>query len=222
MDPLDPLENHHNEELPPLETRRRLLIVQRIFFTVAIALSIVSGGGMLRAGLYHVLDNRAFAAAAALPPTPATASAPAKASHAGPLARLDIPRIGLSVVVLEGTDAWTLNRAVGHIHGTSYPGTAGNIGIAGHRDGYFKALREVHPQDEILLTSPDGSVQRYFVDQARIVQPDDVSVLAAGKRPSITLVTCYPFSYVGAAPKRYILTASRAPAPNEGREGPSS
>jgi sortase A len=125
-------------------------------------------------------------------------------------------------VVLDGTDAWTLNRAVGHIRGTSYPGTAGNVGIAGHRDGYFKALREVHPQDEILLTSPDGSVQRYFVDHARIVQPDDVSVLADGKRPSITLVTCYPFSYVGAAPKRYILTASRAPAPNEAREGPSS
>jgi LPXTG-site transpeptidase (sortase) family protein len=211
------MESPHDDGLPTLATRRRLLILQRVFFTFAIAFSIIYGGGVLRAALYHVFDNRAFdetlKAAARKPATTArqasaqTAAAPGPRS--GPLARLDIPRVGLSVVVRDGTDEWTLNRGAGHIAGTSYPGSDGNIGIAGHRDGYFRALRDVHPADEILLTSSDGSIERYRVESATIVKPEDVSVLARRASPSLTLVTCYPFSYVGSAPKRYVLTASR-------------
>src|SRR5262245_6660700 len=210
--------------LPSITPRRRLLQVQRIFFTFAIALSIIYGGGALSAALYHVLDNRAFDAAASAPGSlsgQTAADVPGKL-RTGPLAKLEIPKIGLSVVVLDGTDAWTLNRAVGHIAGTSYPGTDGNIGIAGHRDGYFRELRHLRPKDEILLTSSNGSVERYRVDQTRIVAPSDVSVLAAGKAPSITLVTCYPFSYVGSAPQRYVLTASKLVDESARREIPTS
>jgi len=203
-------------ELPAMETRRKLLILQRIFFAVAIALSIIFGGGVLRAALYHVLDNRAFDAAVnqaePLPSAEVAAAGlapPSSGPRAGPVAKLEIPRIGLSVIVRDGTDAWTLNRGVGHIMGTSYPGSDGNIGIAGHRDSFFRELRHVQSEDELVLTSPDGSVQRYRVDEVRIVSPSEVSVLADRKRPSVTLVTCYPFSYIGSAPQRYVLTASR-------------
>ena len=220
---MDPIRD--DNQLPPITTRRRLLHLQRIFFTFAIALSIIYGGGALSAALYHVLDNRAFDAATSGPaasPSGATPAADPGKPRTGPLARLEIPKIGLSVVVLDGTDAWTLNRAVGHIAGTSYPGAEGNIGIAGHRDGYFRELRHLRPSDEILLTSTNGSVERYRVDKTRIVAPGDVSVLAPGKTPSITLVTCYPFSYVGTAPQRYVLTASKIVAEPARREIPTS
>lgn len=95
------------------------------------------------------------------------------------------------------------------------------MGIAGHRDGYFKRLHDVHSRDEILLTSPNGSVERYLVEEARIVDPSDVSVLAARREPSLTLVTCYPFSYIGSAPKRFVLTASREPSAASGRIVPA-
>lgn len=217
----------NNDDLPSLEIRRRLMLLQRIFFTLAIALSIIFGGGVLRAALYHVLDNRAFekeigAATLAGEPRPQLAGLAPLASRTGPIAKLEIPRIGLSVIVLDGTDEWTLNRGVGHIAGTSYPGSNGNIGIAGHRDGYFRGLRKVQPRDEILLTSPDGAVARYLVEDARIVAPDNVTVLARRTAPSITLVTCYPFSYIGSAPKRYVLTASKVAEGVKSRDVPAS
>jgi len=219
-----------DEELPSVQTRRWLFLLQRIFIALAIAFSIIFAGGIIRAAIYHVLDNRAFDAQASsgaaargkISRSQGAAVMPASSgAHTGPLAKLEIPKIGLSVVVLDGTDSWTLNRGVGHIQGTSYPGSNGNIGIAGHRDGYFHGLRDVRPHDEILLTSPDGSVDRYLIDEARIVSPSDVSVLADRNTPSLTLVTCFPFSYIGSAPQRYVLTASRVdtvPVP----QGPSS
>lgn len=126
-----------------------------------------------------------------------------------PLAVLRIPRIGLEVAVLEGTDDLTLNRAVGHIGGTALPGEPGNVGIAGHRDGFFRGLKDVTPGDAVELALPSGD-ERYTVAEIRIVGPSDVSVLDPTSGKTITLVTCYPFYYVGAAPKRFILTAVSA------------
>jgi sortase A len=129
-----------------------------------------------------------------------------------PLAVLRIPRLGVETAVLEGTDDWTLNRAVGHIEDTARPGAAGNIGIAGHRDGFFRALEGVRTGDRLEMQTLDG-LHVYQIARTWIVGPDDVSVLDPTSAPSVTLVTCYPFYFVGPAPQRFIVRAERVSSP---------
>jgi sortase A len=124
-----------------------------------------------------------------------------------PAALLRIPKIRLEVPVLEGTDDLTMDRAVGFIAGTARPGEDGNIGISGHRDGFFRGLKDIREGDGIELVSARGT-DTYTIDRIVLVKPSDVSVLAPRARPSITLVTCYPFYIAGSAPKRYIVQAS--------------
>jgi sortase A len=124
-----------------------------------------------------------------------------------PLAVLRISKLGLEVPVLEGTDDITLNRGVGHIAGTGRPGDQGNIGIAGHRDGFFRVLKDIGPGDKIELVTP-SRIDIYTVDQIVLVSPKDVSVLQPRSSPSLTLVTCYPFYFIGSAPERYIVQSS--------------
>jgi sortase A len=125
-----------------------------------------------------------------------------------PLAVLRIPRIGLEVAVLEGTDDWTLNRAVGHIEDTPAPGTGGNTGIAGHRDGFFRGLKDVRSGDDLEIET-HAVVDRYRVERTWIVSPEDVYVLDPTSSPAVTLVTCYPFYFIGSAPQRFIVRAVR-------------
>lgn len=124
-----------------------------------------------------------------------------------PLAVLRIPALHLEVPVLEGTDELTLNRGVGRITGTSHPGEVGNIGIAGHRDGFFRGLKDISAGDNVELVRTSGT-DVYVVDRIRIMSPGDVSVLQPRTRDSLTLVTCYPFYFVGPAPSRFIVEAS--------------
>jgi sortase A len=126
-----------------------------------------------------------------------------------PLAILRIKKIGLEVAVLEGTDDLTLNRAVGHIEDTTRPGENGNVGIAGHRDGFFRGLKDIVKGDTLELETLSGT-QTYRVSDIWIVQPEDVYVLDPTPEPSITLVACYPFYFVGHAPQRYIVRATRS------------
>jgi len=126
---------------------------------------------------------------------------------APPLAILRIPKIGLEVPVLDGTDELTLNRAVGRIAGTATIETMGNLGIAGHRDGYFRGLKDVVVGDAIELETLTGK-GTFIIDNISIVMPTDVHVLAPTERPTITLVGCYPFYFVGKAPQRYIVRAT--------------
>ena len=126
-----------------------------------------------------------------------------------PLGVLEIPSLRLQVPVLEGTDDLTLDRAVGHIRGTAPVGESGNIGVAGHRDGFFRGLKDIHVGDSIDLHSQSGT-SHYLVDEIQIVPPSDISVLATRAKPSLTLVTCYPFYFVGSAPLRYIVHATAA------------
>ena len=128
-----------------------------------------------------------------------------------PLGVMEIPSLGLQVPILEGTDDLTLDRGVGHIAGTASPGDSGNIGIAGHRDGFFRGLKDIHVGDTIDIQSQQGN-SHYRVDEIEIVSPDDVFVLERRIRPSLTLVTCYPFYFVGSAPSRYIVHATLADA----------
>jgi len=122
---------------------------------------------------------------------------------------LRIPKIHVEAAVLEGTDELSLNRGVGRIQGTAQVGEDGNIGIAGHRDGFFRRLKDVGLGDTIEMVTP-RQTDTYIVDHVVIVNPDDVSVLRLRPSPSVTLVTCYPFYFVGSAPQRYIVQASIA------------
>jgi len=132
-----------------------------------------------------------------------------------PLAVLRIPGIELRVPVFDGTDELTLNRAVGRIEGTAVPGEPGNVGIAGHRDSFFRGLKDVAKGDRIELETLDGT-HTYEVTEITIVDPEAVEVLDPTPRPTVTLVTCYPFYYVGSAPERYIVRAERtASGPGE-------
>ena len=123
------------------------------------------------------------------------------------LAVLRIPALHLEVPVLEGTDEVTLNRGVGRIAGTSLPGQGGNIGIAGHRDGFFRRLKDIRTGDAIELVTISGT-DVFVVDRIRITKPADVSVLRPRTKHALTLVTCYPFYFVGPAPSRYVVEAS--------------
>lgn len=123
-----------------------------------------------------------------------------------PLAVLRIPKINLEVPVLSGIDELTLNRAVGHIAGTALPGEPGNVAIAGHRDGFFRGLKDLVIGDRLELETLTGS-EAYVISDLLIVDPHDVYVLAPTETPTVTLVTCYPFYYLGKAPRRFVVQA---------------
>lgn len=129
------------------------------------------------------------------------------ASVAPPIALLRVARINIEAPVLEGTDDLTLNRGLGRIAGTARPGQIGNIGIAGHRDGFFRQLRNIKPGDRVELETPRGTAT-YIVDHLQIVNPADANVLQSGSTSSLTLVTCYPFYFIGSAPQRFIVHAA--------------
>ncbi len=138
-------------------------------------------------------------------PAAAARRVPARGEVVG---RIEIPRLRVSAIVKAGSDARTLQLAVGHIPGTALPGEPGNVGLAGHRDTFFRRLGSIRPDDEIRVTTPDG-VYTYRVERTDIVEPTDVWVLDPTEQPALTLVTCYPFTYVGSAPQRFIVRAMR-------------
>ncbi|MEO8586187.1 MAG: class D sortase [Acidobacteriota bacterium] len=175
--------------------------------------------------LYQARQGRAFsdiehgAAAAAhgteTPETPAASAAtepfaPARGADPLVLGRIEIPRIGVSAIVREGDDDATLAVAVGHIPGTARPGTAGNMALAGHRDSFFRALRLIKVQDTIRIRTAGGRYE-YRVESTEVVQPGETRVLAPTHDAVLTLVTCYPFGWVGAAPDRFIVRARLSP-----------
>jgi sortase A len=127
-----------------------------------------------------------------------------------PLGRIEISSIDLAAMIMEGVDGRTLRHAVGHIPGTPLPGQQGNVALAGHRDTFFRGLRNIHKDDEITLTTLHGSFS-YRVDSTQVIEPKDTKVLDATADDFLTLVTCYPFYFVGPAPKRFIVRAHRIP-----------
>jgi sortase A len=139
--------------------------------------------------------------AASVPGVPAIAAS-------GLIGRLEIPRLGLSAILIEGDDPKTLRRAVGHIPGTPLPGQPGNAALTGHRDTFFRPLRNIRADDIVVVTTLQGEY-RYRVVSTRVVAPDNVAVLNSNASQILTLVTCYPFYFVGAAPSRFIVRAER-------------
>jgi sortase A len=128
-------------------------------------------------------------------------------SFPAPEAILRVPKAAIEVPILEGTDDLTLNRGVGHIPGTSLPGHSGNIAITGHRDGFFRGLKDLTTGDTIEVVR-HNQTDKYVVRNIKIVLPSDTSVLNKTDDSTLTLITCYPFYYVGSAPQRYIVQAS--------------
>ena len=122
------------------------------------------------------------------------------------LGRMEIPRLKVSTAVLQGTKARTLRLGVGHIEGTALPGEPGNSAIAGHRDTFFRALKDIRHDDEIDVSTARG-LSHYQVDWTKVVRPDDLTVLEPSNGTALTLVTCYPFHYLGTAPDRFIVRA---------------
>jgi sortase A len=214
---------------PPLG-RRRWRWLERALFVVAFVLLGYYGYVSIEAQLYQAMENRELDAilASGPPPTPvapavepapptagtgtaATAPPPVARRPAAPAAgglvgRIEIPRLGVSTVIRAGSDARTLRLAVGLIPGTALPGGNGNIGLAGHRDTFFRKLRGIRPGDEIRVVTPSGTYQ-YRVQFTHIVWPKDTWVLDDTEQPALTLVTCYPFTYIGSAPQRFIVRA---------------
>jgi sortase A len=128
--------------------------------------------------------------------------------HAGDwVARLEVARVALAATVLEGSDDTTLSRAAGHIEHTALPGQPGNAGIAAHRDTIFRPVRNLRIGDVMTVTTAGGTYD-YRIDQTMIVNPEDVYVLDPTEHATLTLVTCYPFTFIGHAPKRFIVKAS--------------
>ncbi len=133
---------------------------------------------------------------------------PAASAMNGLIGRMEIARLGLSVMVIEGADGKALRRGAGHIPGTALPGQPGNVGISAHRDTFFRPLRQIRVDDVILLTTLEGEY-RYRVVFTKVVSPAEVGVLDSTGGEILTLVTCHPFYFVGPAPNRFIVRAER-------------
>lgn len=129
-------------------------------------------------------------------------------THGEMIGRLEIPRIAISVIVLEGSDSNILDVAAGHIPQTALPGGTGNVGIAAHRDTLFRSLREIQPNDRITFKTATEKFE-YRVESTEVVEPNNMAVLRQNADAELTLVTCYPFHYIGPAPKRFIVHAQQ-------------
>jgi sortase A len=138
------------------------------------------------------------------------------------IGEMEIPRLDLKTIVVQGESPKVLRRAVGHLPETALPGNSGNVALAGHRDSFFRPLRNIQLGDAITIKTPDGEFE-YQVESTEIVWPSDVEVLKPSSENTLTLVTCFPFYYVGAAPKRFIVHArqvGRIPAQSPAAETP--
>jgi sortase A len=176
-------------------------------------LCLLAGGVLLISTIYVSEDayfyqadqSRRFAASRVSETSGAVAQTPEVPSGSS-VGRLEVSRIGLSVMVLEGVDAPTLRRGPGRVSGTARPGESGNMAIAAHRDTFFRPLRNIRKDDVIRFTTKDESFL-YKVESIEVVAPTDVEVLDATSKPTLTLITCYPFFYVGGAPDRFVVRA---------------
>ena len=201
--------------------KRMLRWIQRVLLFSAVALLSYCAFVLLDAWIFQeqqardldrLLDDQRVASArtprSELPSVVPTAPIPSTTAPGGLIGRIEIPRLSLSTVVVEGIEKRALRRAVGHIPGTALPGQAGNVGIAGHRDTFFRSLKDIQVDDMIVVSTRWGEY-RYRVVSSRVVGPHEVEVLDPTSDEVLTLVTCHPFYLVGPAPDRFIVRAAR-------------
>ena len=197
---------------PPGPRRRGVMWVERVLLVLGVVLLGYYGYVSAETYLYQAYENRELDAILASAPPRAVENTAAAVRLRTPgrgemIGRVEIPRLDVSAVVRAGSDARTLQLAVGHIPGTALPGERGNMGLAGHRDTFFRRLQHIKPDDEIRVVTPEG-VFTYRVERTVVVEPTDGWVLDPTDSSTLTLVTCYPFTYVGTAPQRFIVRAS--------------
>jgi len=192
----------------PARQPRLLRWIQRLLFITGILLLGYVGFTLLETRLYQVSAKRSLENEIRAEKEHPQAQSKPPVRKGDVLGRMDIPRLGMSVAVLQGTSSRVLRLGIGHIAGTPLPGEDGNIGIAGHRDTFFRGLKDIRKNDEIQLQTASG-LSRYAVDWAKVVANDDQSVLAPSNESALTLVTCYPFYFVGPAPKRFVVRAHK-------------
>lgn len=185
-----------------------LRVVERVLFAIGILLLTWYGVERLTTAYDQRASNRELEEIrmSVAPAAGTTANRRTRLARGALVGRIEVDRLGVSAIVREGDDTGVLRRAVGHIPETVLPGETGNAGLAGHRDTFFRNLRDVRRGDRIVVTTP-RSVVTYEVRSTRVVEPSNVSVLQPTSAPTLTLVTCYPFNYIGAAPKRFIVQA---------------
>lgn len=177
------------------------LVAYYVFFTAGIFALLYAGATVFESHRYQATEQARLEALIASVPT-----APAVLAEGSALGRLEIPRLGMDVVFAEGVSDNVLRHAVGHVPQTALPGQAGNIALAGHRDTFFRPLRRIQPGDTIALKTVAGDFE-YQVESTVIVAPTDIGVLRPTRDPMLTLVTCFPFYYVGSAPDRFVVRA---------------
>ena len=208
IDERGPLPPHAS---PPARPGLRLL--ERLLLIIGVVCLGYYGYVSAETALYQASETRELdAILATVPPDPPpdlVLPAPPARPRPAPgtaLGRLEIPRLRVSAIVRAGSDSRTLRLAVGHIGGTALPGEAGNVGLAAHRDTFFRRLGEIRADDVIRFVTTEGTYV-YRVEGTQVVDPHDTWVLNATEEPALTLVTCYPFRYVGSAPRRFIVRA---------------
>lgn len=209
MTPSDPIAR--KRQRPTREGHQMLRWIERVLLAAGVVLGAWSLLVATEARYFSALPVPRAASASLPGEEPRTSDrghpAPSTAVDRGAwIGRLEVPAVHLSATVLEGSDDETLMRAAGHIENTSLPGPSGNVGVAGHRDTTFRPLRNITVGDVIALTTA-ADVYEYRVVSTAIVAPDAVYVLNATAEPILTLVTCYPFTYIGHAPQRFIVKA---------------
>ncbi len=180
-----------------------LCFVQRLFLWLGAAALAYAGGTAAYAGMYQQYQSWKFeqqVAAAIVKEAP-------DLQEGDVLGKLEIPRVGISVMFLQGMDENTLVRGAGHVPGTPSPGGAGNVVIAAHRDTFFRKLEAIRAGDSIQVVTLNGAF-RYVVESTEIVDPLDTRPMESRARQELTLITCFPFYFVGSAPKRFIVHAS--------------
>lgn len=190
-------------------------MLERVLLIIGIVCLGYFGYVSAETALYQAYETRELdAILASVPKAPPVPTAPvadvapprAQPASGSLLGRLEIPRLRVSAIVRAGSDARTLQLAIGHIGGTALPGERGNVGLAAHRDTFFRRLGEIRVDDHVLLVTREGTFT-YRVEGTRIVDPQDVWVLDPTNDPALTLITCYPFRYIGSAPQRFIVRA---------------
>jgi len=189
---------------------RAPVLLRRVEYALWIAGALTTGfcaGVFLETHIYQSLQNKRLeeelrARRPGVPAFPPHARRPLGSL----VGRIEIPRLGFKAIVLEGSDSSTLRVAVGHIPETAQPGEKGNFVVGGHRDTFFRPLKGIENGDQIEMVTPNGTY-KYAVEWTQVVYPSETGVLKPTREPSLTLVTCYPFHFIGSAPQRFIVRA---------------
>jgi sortase A len=188
--------------------RTALRSVPRLLIWLGVSALVCASGALAYASAYQRYESWKLqqVVAADRIALAATEDDPVELREGDPIGKLDIPRIGISVIVLHGVDDKTLILGAGHVPGTPRPGTEGNFVIAGHRDTFFRAMERIEAGDTVRFSTAHDTYE-YVVESTEIVGPEHTYVMESHARAELTLITCYPFSFVGGAPERFVVRA---------------